>query len=766
MPTNNNSNLFDIFNDKSNILELYKQLGGQDPITLTNGEYSGHAFWRGDKHRSLSINPDKNTAYDHTEGAGYNPYSLALKVVGSKEGALEIMAKLVNVDIDELYKKPKKKEINRTQKSIANFFDLSESNIKLLKDLRGIDYNQLNEEQKSIIKQNYQGVICLIYKLDGEDRTYQRYYPFKDANEYNYPVNIKNGYQKYMIGAGTSPKDCYSLGGLNTLEYNKDLWITEGLFDAISLQLSGFNAISKFNAKANPDLVADWISKNIGKFKNIYLALDDDKEGQKGVDDIVSLLPKNIDESKLFRAKIIRTSKEDKKDPNAIWKIRPVVESDFKIEPITLNIIKTKDDFDNVRDYVEYKHPRIARMASQKNLMPFVGLLAMELVDAIKYYDYEIKENIRNLKALTVKDDVTTYLNDKLEATFNADLEHKLMQYNLKFSKDAFYMALNVMMSSSTYCPFQDKLNNIEWDGVPRLNNAFLNKYFVDVDGIFGEYFRAFLVSAVGRVFDGQFQSPVWILGGKQGLGKSFFVSWLAKDVFGLQGYAERHINPDNKDDLAICCETAIIEIAEAISTFKKDREILKKHFTAGYFYFRNPYGRYNIQRPHLASYIATANLGGLGILKDPTGNRRFIICEMSDIKKEYSKEIDPVQLWAEATFIYNEYKEDLNLNYEPLIDTEKRDSINSRFASRPIEYDDLEEIIEYTGNDEDRLKPKDIIAVLQAHTGNKDRNILKTLLAEFMSEKYGLKTVTSRAGSYKSNTTNVYKGVKFKSQE
>jgi Virulence-associated protein E len=175
---------------------------------------------------------------------------------------------------------------------------------------------------------------------------------------------------------------------------------------------------------------------------------------------------------------------------------------------------------------------------------------------------------------------------------------------------------------------------------------------------------------------------------------------------------------------------------------------------------FRNPYGKYNVQRPHLANYIATANLGGLAILKDPTGNRRFVICEMEEIKREYSKELDPKQLWAEALTIYKEKKEELDNSYEALVDIEKRDLINSRFASRPIEYDYLEDIIEFTGVDTDGLKPKDIIMVLQTHTGNKDGNILKTIIAEYLYENHSLKTTKSRING--ESPTNIYKGVRF----
>jgi predicted P-loop ATPase len=422
------------------------------------------------------------------------------------------------------------------------------------------------------------------------------------------------------------------------------------------------------------------------------------------------------------------------------------------------DVIFFEPKFADVREHLEVKHPRIANLRTQRNQKPIVTIVALELVEAIKYLGFKIKQNIRNQRTLTVKDNQITYFDDNLEAKFDAELELELLNHNLKYGREAFEKGLKVMMADNKLCPFQDKLEKVKWDGTTRLTNEYINQYFKDEDGVFGDYLKAFMVATIGRIYDGYFQSPVWILAGNQGVGKSYFTKWLSS-VFGQGGHAERHINPDNKDDLAICCETVIVEIAEAISTFKKDREILKKHFTAGFFYFRNPYGRYNIQRPHCSSYIATANLSGLGILKDPTGNRRFIICEMVDIIKDYSNDIDPIQLWAEAYQIYQTQKASLNLNYESMIDTEKRDLINARFASRPIEYDDLDEIVEYTGDSMDRIKPKDLIDNLQTHTVHKDRNILKAIVYEYLMETHGVKMVKAKLNGV---PTNVFKGIKF----
>lgn len=154
------------------------------------------------------------------------------------------------------------------------------------------------------------------------------------------------------------------------------------------------------------------------------------------------------------------------------------------------------------------------------------------------------------------------------------------------------------------------------------------------------------------RVCGDGLQNPMLVLDGGQGIGKSYFVRWLAS---GLPDYfVEAPIDPHNKDDFIRLVGTWIWEVAELGSTARRtDRESLKNFISTQKVVVRKAYGRYDIRKPSLASFIGTVN-NESGLLSDPTGSRRFLICKIEDVDWSYSN-IDVNQLWAQAMSLYAE---------------------------------------------------------------------------------------------------------------
>jgi DnaB-like helicase C terminal domain/Toprim-like len=343
----NHKKLHSDFLHRSNIVDFYnhiKPAGIPEPTQMNNGNKIAHAFWRGDKKKSLSLDPKDNRAYDFGENKGYNTYSLGVEALGSKEATYMAMAQVAGLDLDnyiwktKLEKAPK---VNTNQKSeneitgLPQFYQLSTANQELIKKYRGIDYNKLNSTQKSILVQNDKGEICLLYKYKGQIRFYQRWLPDSEA--------------KYMSGKGTTPKETYSLGGLNTLtpptgDNKQDLFIVEGFFDMLAMQLSGFNCITKYNAKANSNLVATWIKENAQYFDNIYLALDNDKNGIEGISDVVAELGDFVKEAKIYKALLKKPEDVNKLDANDIFRERLVTKDDFEITRITVPEVEQKKE--------------------------------------------------------------------------------------------------------------------------------------------------------------------------------------------------------------------------------------------------------------------------------------------------------------------------------------------------------------------------------------------------------------------------------------
>lgn len=184
------------------------------------------------------------------------------------------------------------------------------------------------------------------------------------------------------------------------------------------------------------------------------------------------------------------------------------------------------------------------------------------------------------------------------------------------------------------------------WDGKPYIQE--LAGYFTDSDGVFQSVLERWLIGAVEKVFtDGQSQNPVLVLDGKQNLGKSYFVKWLAAGIY--KYFIEESINPNNKDHELYLITKFIWEVMELGTTIRRqDYEDLKRFITMGQVTVRKPYGRESMIKPAMASFIGTIN-DSTGFLVDPTGHRRYRPCHIETIDWSYANKIYQGNIWAEA---------------------------------------------------------------------------------------------------------------------
>jgi putative DNA primase/helicase len=199
------------------------------------------------------------------------------------------------------------------------------------------------------------------------------------------------------------------------------------------------------------------------------------------------------------------------------------------------------------------------------------------------------------------------------------------------------------------YHPVRKYLESLQWDGQDHI--AQFCSCFEDPTGNFAVFFRRWIVGAVARAYE-MTQNRVLIIDGPQGIGKSHAVSWLASPM--RDYYIEGAVNPDSKDHLLRLAQIWVWEISELGNTTRKaDADALKDFLTQGTITVRKPYGRLEIKKPALASFIGTVNAVG-GILNDPTGSRRFMTAYVGRIDWNYAKE-SPDQLWAQALVLYRQ---------------------------------------------------------------------------------------------------------------
>jgi predicted P-loop ATPase len=201
---------------------------------------------------------------------------------------------------------------------------------------------------------------------------------------------------------------------------------------------------------------------------------------------------------------------------------------------------------------------------------------------------------------------------------------------------------------SKPFHPVTDYLGGLRWDGKNHIYE--LTGKFRDTDCMMYFFFRRWLIGAVAKAYTGA-QNPMLVLDGAQGIGKSQFAKWLCP----LPGmYVDAAIHPDNKDSLISLMTRWIWEVGELGNTTRRaDRDALKSFLTMESVTVRAPYGKHQIVKPALASFIGTINSDGGGLLDDSTGNRRYLIVELQEIDWSYTS-LDIDQVWAEAVAAYN----------------------------------------------------------------------------------------------------------------
>lgn len=241
-----------------------------------------------------------------------------------------------------------------------------------------------------------------------------------------------------------------------------------------------------------------------------------------------------------------------------------------------------------------------------------------------------------------------------------------LLMLDKKFNRQDVANAIDVMAERNSYHPVKDYLLGLEWDGADHLS-AFLKCLGGDGamvkygDGIGRELnhvlVHRWLLGCVARALDGdqetafKHQTPMLVLIGAQGQGKSSMVRWLCSGI-GPAFHREGPIDPHSIDDKRSMVTKWIWEISELGSSLRKtDRDALKGIITQEWHTYRKPYGRYDITKPTLCNLVGTLN-NETGFLDDPTGHRRFLPITLRSIDHAYSR-VSIDQLWAQIVYMY-----------------------------------------------------------------------------------------------------------------
>lgn len=218
--------------------------------------------------------------------------------------------------------------------------------------------------------------------------------------------------------------------------------------------------------------------------------------------------------------------------------------------------------------------------------------------------------------------------------------------------KDKIETAVKVVSDNNKRNEVKNLIQSFKWDGVQRIPTL-LHDYLGAEQSIYAEdIMKKSLAAAVARAFSdsGVKYDYMVIFAGKQGLGKSTFLSKLGMDWFSDSLY-----NFEGKEAAELIQGTLINEVGELSAMNKSETEAIKQFLSKTHDIYRAAYGRHTFKRPRRCVFFGSTNSDAF--LKDATGNRRFwpikvgVVPTTKNIFTDLDNEIP--QIWAEAYMYY-----------------------------------------------------------------------------------------------------------------
>jgi predicted P-loop ATPase len=198
------------------------------------------------------------------------------------------------------------------------------------------------------------------------------------------------------------------------------------------------------------------------------------------------------------------------------------------------------------------------------------------------------------------------------------------IKYGLR-NKNDYTNGFNMALLENEFNPLQSYLDALEWDGVPRIDEA-LHRYLgVEKTEYNLAAFRVFLQGAIHRAYNpGCKFDYMMVLIGKQGDGKSTLFKFLAcNDDWYDENFNFKDTN--NKTTVEKMAGKWFLEMGE-MDTMKKDMvtsDALKAFVSSVSDDYRVPFAKRKETRKRQCVFCGTSN--DINFLKDRTGNRRYL---------------------------------------------------------------------------------------------------------------------------------------------
>ena len=218
--------------------------------------------------------------------------------------------------------------------------------------------------------------------------------------------------------------------------------------------------------------------------------------------------------------------------------------------------------------------------------------------------------------------------------------------------KDRIENGLKVVGFNNRKNGVKDRILSYKWDGAKRIPTLLSDYLGAEESEYTADVMKKALTAAVARAFDDKgvkFDYMV-VFSGKQGIGKSTFLSKL-----GMEWFSDSLYSFEGKEAAELIQGTLINEVGELSAMNKSETETVKQFLSKTHDIYREAYGRRTNRYPRRCVFFGSTNSDEF--LRDVTGNRRFWPVKVGEypIKKDIFKDLDLEisQIWAEAYFYY-----------------------------------------------------------------------------------------------------------------
>lgn len=263
----------------------------------------------------------------------------------------------------------------------------------------------------------------------------------------------------------------------------------------------------------------------------------------------------------------------------------------------------------------------------------------------------------------------------------DAGLRHYIERTYGITGKEKIFDAVALCAHKHTFNEVREFLTALKWDGIKRLDTAFID-YLGALDS---PYMRAVtrksIVAMIARAMvPGCKYDYMPILAGPQGLGKSTFLS-----ILGQRWYSDSLQTFEGKEASEMIQGVWLNEVGELTGMTKSEANAVKQFLSRREDIYREPFGRRTKAFPRRCVFFGTTN--DSEYLKDRTGNRRFWPIDVGEhvpVKSVFNQlESEASQILAEA-FMYWQMGEPLYLSGD--IEKEAKQQQESHQESNPKE--------------------------------------------------------------------------------